>query len=30
VIILWLAVLGTMVYIATKNNHHHPVPNSPA
>jgi hypothetical protein len=30
VIILWLAVLGTMVYIATKNNHNHPVPNSPA
>ena len=30
VIILWLAVLGTMVYIATKGNHHHPVPNSPA
>jgi hypothetical protein len=30
VIILWLAVLGTMIYIATKGNHHHPVPNSPA
>ena len=30
VIIVWLAVLGTMVYIATKNNHNHPVPNSPA
>jgi hypothetical protein len=30
VIILWLAVLGTMIYIATKNNHNHPVPNSPA
>ena len=30
VMILWLAVLGTMVYIATKNNHHHPAPNSPA
>lgn len=30
VMILWLAVLGTMVYIVTKNNHHHPAPNSPA
>jgi hypothetical protein len=30
VIVLWLAVLGTMIYIATKGNHHHPVPNSPA
>lgn len=30
VIVLWLAVLGTMIYIATKGSHHHPVPNSPA
>lgn len=29
VIILWLAVLGTIIYIATRHNHHH-VPNSPA
>ena len=30
VLAIWALVLGTMVYIATKNNHSHPVPNSPA
>lgn len=30
VILIWLAVLGVDIYIATKNNHHHPIPNSPA
>lgn len=30
VILLWLAVLGVDIYILTKNNHHHPIPNSPA
>jgi hypothetical protein len=30
VILIWLAVLGVDIYILTKNNHHHPIPNSPA
>ena len=30
VLAIWALVLGTMVYIVTKNNHSHPVPNSPA
>ena len=30
VLAIWALVLGTMIYIATKNNHSHPVPNSPA
>jgi len=30
VLLIWAAVLGTMVYLATKNHHLHPVPNSPA
>lgn len=30
VLIVWAAVLGTLIYIATKNNHSHPAPNSPA
>ena len=30
VILIWLAVLGVDIYILTKNNHHHPLPNSPA
>lgn len=30
VILIWLAVPGTDVYLLTKNNHTHPVPNSPA
>jgi hypothetical protein len=30
VILIWLAVLGVDIYILTKNDHHHPIPNSPA
>lgn len=30
VILVWLAVLGVDIYILTKGNHHHHVPNSPA
>jgi len=30
VLLVWAAVLGAMIYILTKNNHHHPQPNSPA
>lgn len=30
VLLVWAAVLGTMIYIATKNHHLHPRPNSPA
>lgn len=30
VILVWLAVLGADIYLLTKNNHTHPVPNSPA
>jgi hypothetical protein len=30
VIIVWLAVLGVIIYIATKSNGNHHVPNSPA
>lgn len=30
VILIWLAVLGVDIYILTKNNHEHPLPNSPA
>lgn len=30
VLLIWAAVLGTMVYLATKNHHLHPKANSPA
>jgi hypothetical protein len=30
VLLVWAAVLGVLIYIATKSNHHHAVPNSPA
>ena len=29
VLLVWAAVLGTMVYILLRHNHHHVVPNSP-
>jgi hypothetical protein len=30
VLLIWAAVLGTMIYLATQNHHHHSHPNSPA
>jgi hypothetical protein len=30
VLVIWLAVLGVDVWLLTKNNHHHAIPNSPA